>query len=92
LAIRIAMNVTIKGLVHGVMFRASMHETARRHNVSGWVRNLADGSVEAFIEGEEPDVQAVLAWARRGPPRARVDFFRAEKAPPRNMRGFLVVG
>jgi len=69
-----------------------MYEEARRSDVSGWVRNVADGSVEAFIEGDESDVEAVIAWAKHGPPRARVDSVRMEKSPTRNARGFMVVG
>lgn len=69
-----------------------MSEEARRHNVNGWVRNHLDGSVEAFLEGEEEDVRAVLDWAKRGPPRARVDSMKVEKTGPRNFRGFVVTG
>jgi acylphosphatase len=90
--IKVAYRLTITGLVHGVAFRASLSEVARHHNVSGWVRNVVDGSVEAFLEGKEEDVRAVLEWAERGPPRARVDSVRAEKASPHNIRGFMVTG
>jgi acylphosphatase len=86
------MRLYISGLVHGVRFRATMSEVARTHGVSGWVRNLTDGSVEAFIEGEEEDVRAVLAWARRGPPRARVDSVRVQQSGLQNIRGFVVAG
>jgi acylphosphatase len=78
--------------VHGISFRVSMREVARRHNVSGWVRNVADGSVEALIEGEEEETRRVLEWARRGPPAARVDSVRVEKVAVENLRGFVIWG
>lgn len=89
---RIAVKLSITGLVHGVMFRASMTEYARSQGVSGWVRNKADGSVEAFVEGEEESVQKVIAWASHGPPRARVDAVRSEESAVRNTKGFVVIG
>ena len=89
---RTALRLYITGLVHGVRFRATMSEVARLHNVSGWVRNVLDGSVEAFLEGEDEDVRAVLEWAKSGPPRARVDSIKVEKTSPRNHRGFVVTG
>jgi acylphosphatase len=50
-----------------VGFRFSAQKAARHQRLSGWVRNRADGSVEAMVEGEESAVQAFLAWCRRGP-------------------------
>ena len=87
-----ALRLRIKGLVHGVFFRATMAQVASTAGVRGYVRNLADGSVEAFLEGEEDDVNQVLEWAKRGPPRARVDSVKVEKASPLNLRGFKVEG
>jgi acylphosphatase len=66
-------HVFVSGLVQGVFFRASMREVAQRYGVTGWVRNLPDGRVEAVIEGEEDKVLKVIEWARRGPPLARVE-------------------
>lgn len=87
-----AVHVRIRGLVHGVSFRSSMAQTAASLGVRGWVRNLPDGSVEAFLEGDERNVKRVLDWARSGPPRARVDKLDVEAAAPRNHRDFRIHG
>ena len=87
-----AFRVRIRGLVHGVSFRSSMAQLAAEHGVRGWVRNLPDGSVEAFLEGDERNVQKVLEWARLGPPRARVDRVDIQPAFPRNHRDFRIHG
>jgi acylphosphatase len=67
-----AKQLRISGLVQGVGFRYSMVEEARVLGLSGWVRNRRDGTVEAVVDGPPEAVNAILAWARRGPPGARV--------------------
>lgn len=63
----IRAHVVIDGRVQGVFFRAETQKTAREHNLTGWVRNLRDGRVEAIFEGAEEDVERVIAWCHRGP-------------------------
>jgi acylphosphatase len=63
----------IHGRVQGVWFRESMRAEAERLDVSGWVRNTPDGAVEAVVQGSAVAIEAMLAWARTGPPLARVD-------------------
>ncbi len=87
-----AVHVRITGLVHGVSFRSSMAQVASDLGVRGWVRNVPDGSVEAFLEGDERNVKKVLAWARLGPRRARVDKLEVVTATPRNHRDFRIHG
>ena len=65
-------HLRMHGKVQGVGFRATMYREAIRLNVTGWVRNRNDGTVEAVIQGPEQSVALMLAWAQRGPPGARV--------------------
>jgi acylphosphatase len=65
-------HVTISGRVQGVAYRIETQWAAERIGVRGWVRNRADGSVEAVFEGERAKVEEMLAWCRRGPALARV--------------------
>ncbi len=58
--------------MQGVCFRVSTVEEARRHGVTGWVRNKPNGTVEAVIEGDKAAVERLLEWCHRGPPDARV--------------------
>jgi len=74
-----AKHLLISGHVQGVGFRYSMAEEAERLGVKGWVRNRRDGKVEASIDGEPEAVDALLAWARRGPPSARVSDVRVSE-------------
>jgi acylphosphatase len=66
------VHVTITGMVQGVFFRAKTRNEAIGNNVSGWVRNLPDGRVEAVFEGKAEDVDRVVAWCRIGPSLAAV--------------------
>jgi acylphosphatase len=76
-----AKQLRISGLVQGVGFRYSMVEEARVLGLSGWVRNRRDGTVEAVVDGPPEAVNAILAWARRGPPGARVTDVQIADVP-----------
>lgn len=65
-------HVYISGRVQGVFFRAATRNHAIQHNVTGWVRNLADGRVEAVFEGDKQGVDAIIEFCKRGPPAAHV--------------------
>jgi len=76
----IGRRLLIRGRVQGVGFRYALADEARARRLSGWVRNRRDGTVEALVIGSESDVEAMIAWARRGPPGARVTDLAVEQA------------
>lgn len=65
-------HVLVSGKVQGVFFRSSTKDKAEELGLSGWVRNLSDGRVEAVFEGEKEDVDKMVEWCGRGPEHARV--------------------
>ena len=69
---KLRAHVIIQGRVQGVFFRVNTARTADRLGVSGWVRNLADGTVEAVVEGEKTVVRDMVQWCNRGDPPAMV--------------------
>ena len=66
-------HVFVSGRVQGVYFRQNTKQVAMRYNVTGWVRNLPDGCVEAVFEGDETKVNEVIEWCHVGPPKASVE-------------------
>lgn len=72
------IHILVSGLVQGVFYRASTEAEAKRLGLTGWVRNLPDGRVEAVAEGPEDALADLCQWAEQGPPAARVD--RVERA------------
>jgi acylphosphatase len=84
--------VRVSGLVQGVYFRAETQARARSLGIAGWVRNAADGSLEAVFEGDDVRVESMVAWCRRGPAGARVDDVDVVWEEPQDETAFRVVG
>jgi acylphosphatase len=80
----------VHGRVQGVFFRDGVYERARALGVVGWVRNRADGTVEAVFEGPRPAVERVVDWCRVGPPQAEVDDVDVTWADAEGLAGFRV--
>ncbi len=83
-------HLVVRGRVQGVWYRGSMQQEARRHGVVGWVRNRHDGTVEAEVEGEPDAVEALVAWAGRGPSGAHVTGVDVRWLAPAGERDFTV--
>ncbi|WP_165772188.1 acylphosphatase [Niveispirillum lacus] len=85
---RRAVSVTITGRVQGVWYRGWTVEQARARQLDGWVRNRADGSVEALFAGHGPDVDAMLDACWQGPPKAIVINVKVAEATDPGLTGF----
>lgn len=75
------VKVVVTGKVQGVWFRAHTRDRARELGLRGSVRNLADGGVEIVAQGKPEAVEALVDWARVGPPLAHVLSVRVEELP-----------
>ena len=87
---RMRAHVIVHGTVQGVYYRSSTQREARALGLAGWVRNMADGSVEAVFEGPRTTVERMIEWCRTGPPRAVVDDVEIEWLPPEGEQSFRV--
>jgi acylphosphatase len=86
----IARHYLISGRVQGVGFRYFAERAAREAGVTGWVRNLADGSVEAHAEGTRAQLERFEAALGSGPPRSEVRGFQSSQAAPLAARVFEI--
>ncbi len=77
-----AVKVRLSGRVQGVYYRASTQREARRLGVAGYAKNLRDGSVEVWAQGDAAAVDALVGWCRGGPPRAEVTRLETEDVDP----------
>lgn len=84
--------VVVAGRVQGVSFRWHCRREAVAAGVSGWVRNLPDGRVEAVFEGADEAVERLVRWSRTGPPSARVTAVEVVEEAPSGEQGFEIVG
>ena len=86
----IRRRVVVHGHVQGVFFRDSVRRQAQQRNVSGWVANRPDGTVEAVFEGEPDDVERLVAFCRKGPRGAQVESVDVTEENPEGVSGFTV--
>jgi acylphosphatase len=88
--VSVRRRVVVHGDVQGVFFRDSTRREAARRGVVGWVTNRGDGAVEAVFEGPADDVEALVEFARAGPPRADVREVEVSEEEPEGLEGFRV--
>ncbi len=81
----------VGGSVQGVGYRYTARMIAREIGVTGWVRNLRNGTVEAEVEGTDDQVDEMLAWMAEGPPGSRVESASVTDAAPGSDAGFEVL-
>jgi acylphosphatase len=81
-------HVVVSGVVQGVYFRAATRDEAGRLSLDGWVRNRADGAVEAVFEGDEDRVREAVEWMSHGPPSAVVEDWQVGWETPTGETGF----
>ncbi len=87
----VRMHVWVEGRVQGVFYRQSAKAEADRLGLTGWVKNLDDGRVEAVVEGMQFLVQQWVEWSRKGPPHARVQQVHVQTELPLGEIGFAVL-
>jgi acylphosphatase len=85
-------HVVVRGHVQGVFFRAETRDRAASLGLGGWVRNNADGTVEAVFEGERERVESMVEWCRRGPSLAQVEDVDVAWERPAGEKRFAVSG
>ncbi len=84
-------HVFVKGKVQGVSFRYYTKREADLKDVSGWVKNLSDGRVEAVFEGSEENVEKMVEWCRTGPDLASVEDIDVRKEQAKGEDGFSII-
>lgn len=84
------VHLIISGKVQGVFFRASAAKEATSLNLTGWVKN-AGGNVEAMVSGDDCQIDAFVAWAHKGPSRARVEKVTVTDLPYREFADFDIL-
>jgi acylphosphatase len=67
-----AIHLQIKGEVQGVFYRATAKKVADRLKITGWVKNTAEGNVEAEVTGNDQQLNEFITWCKQGPEKARV--------------------
>jgi acylphosphatase len=82
--------VVVHGHVQGVFFRDSTRRLAERYGVTGWVRNRADGAVEAVFEGEAEAVERLVEFVHEGPRGARVARVDVAEEPDEALEEFVI--
>jgi acylphosphatase len=86
----IRRRVVVHGHVQGVFFRDTVRRHALAANVTGWVRNSPDGTVEATFEGQPEDVEALVTLCHKGTRGARVDRVDVSVEEPEGIAGFAI--
>jgi acylphosphatase len=87
---KILYHIYVTGRVQGVGFRFSARSSARYYGITGFVKNMNDGSVYIEAVGSKTQLDEFVKWCRKGPGMGSVENVRIETSPPRNYEGFSI--
>jgi acylphosphatase len=86
-----SVRLYITGTVQGVFFRAFVKENAERYNVKGFVRNLEDGRIEIFLEGNSEDVNKMIELCKQGPKHSQIKKVEQKEEKFQDLKTFKVL-
>ena len=86
-----AVRLYIKGTVQGIFFRQFIKDNAERNNVRGFVRNLEDGRVEVFIEGNQEDVEKMIELCKKGPKHSQIEDVEIKEEKFQDFKEFKIL-
>ncbi len=85
------IHAKVTGRVQGVFYRASTRDVAKSLGLTGWVKNMPDGSVELEAQGPEDKIEKLIVWLNQGPPYSRVENVSVTELPAKEEEGDFVV-
>ncbi len=86
-----AVRLYIRGVVQGIFFRQFIKDSAERNDVKGFVRNLEDGRVEVFIEGNLENVDKMIELCQKGPKHSKIDNIETKEEKVQDFKEFKVL-
>ena len=86
-----SVRLYIEGIVQRVFFRSFIEENAERHNVKGFTRNLENGKVEIFLEGDIDSVNKVIELCKKGPKHSQIKKIEIKPERFQGFKGFKVL-
>ena len=86
-----AVRLYIKGTVQGIFFRQFIKENAERNDVKGFVRNLEDGRVEVFIEGDNENIEKMIELCNKGPKHSKIDNVEVKEEKIQDFKEFKIL-
>jgi len=86
-----SIRLYISGYVHGIYFRSFIKENAERYNIKGFVRNLEDGRVEVFLEGDLDNVKRMIELCKKGPKHSEVKHIEMRVEKFQDLRNFKIL-
>ena len=87
----LAAHIIVHGKVHGVYFRASAKAKALELSLTGWVRNLSNGTVEVHAEGSRDSIEKLIKWCKKGPPSAKVSRYDLDWITPKVINEYRIL-